>query len=57
LISHTSGVFATDLAALKRQLIVDLSAIALVAADQIAVSASGSLTTNVQGVDENHLPR
>jgi hypothetical protein len=48
LVTHTSGVFATDLAALKWQLIVNMAAIPLVAANQIAVTPSGNLTTNVQ---------
>jgi hypothetical protein len=48
LISHTSGTFATDLAAGDWVLIADLTAIPLVAASQIAVTASGSLTTDVQ---------
>lgn len=47
--SHTSGTFATDLAAAKWVLIADLTAIPLVAANQIAVTASGMLTTDVQG--------
>jgi hypothetical protein len=49
LIAHTSGTFATDLAAANWLLIVDLSAIALVAANQISVTPSGVLTTDVQG--------
>lgn len=49
LISHTSGTFSTDLAAGKWVLIVDLSAVPLVSASQIAVTPSGSLTTDVQG--------
>jgi microcystin-dependent protein len=49
LVAHTSGTFATDLAAAKWQLIVNLAAVALVNASQIAVTASGSLTTDVQG--------
>lgn len=49
LIAHTSGVFATDLAAGKWKLIVNLAAVPLVAANQIAVTPSGSLTTDVQG--------
>lgn len=48
LIAHTSGVFATDLAALKWQLIVNLAAVPLVSASQIAVTPSGSLTSDVQ---------
>jgi hypothetical protein len=49
LVSHTSGTFATDLAAGNWVLIADLTAITLVAANQIAVTASGMLTTDVQG--------
>ena len=49
LIAHTSGVFATDLAALKWQLIVNLAAVPLVNASQIAVTPSGSLTSDAQG--------
>jgi hypothetical protein len=49
LAAHTSGVFATDLAAGKWVLIVDFATIALVAASMIAVTPSGSLTTDVQG--------
>jgi hypothetical protein len=49
LIMHTSGTFATDLAALKWQLIVNLASVPLVAANQIAVTPSGNLTTDVQG--------
>jgi microcystin-dependent protein len=49
LVSHTSGTFATDLAAGKWELIVDLSALPLVAAQQISVVPSGTLTTDVQG--------
>jgi hypothetical protein len=48
LIAHTSGVFATDLASGDWVLIVDFATIALVAASMIAVTPSGSLTTNVQ---------
>ena len=48
LVAHTSGVFATDLAAGNWILIVDFSTIALVAASMIAVTPSGSLTTDVQ---------
>jgi microcystin-dependent protein len=49
LTTHTAGSsFATDLAAGKWVLIVDFSTIALVAAAMIAVTPSGSLTTNVQ---------
>jgi hypothetical protein len=48
LVTHTSGVFATDLAAGKWQLIVNLAAVPLVNASQIAVTPSGSLTTDAQ---------
>jgi hypothetical protein len=48
LVAHTSGTFATDLAAGKWILIVDFATIALVAASLIAVTPSGSLTSNVQ---------
>jgi hypothetical protein len=48
LVAHTAGVFATDLAAGNWVLILDFSTIALVAASLIAVTPSGSLTTNVQ---------
>jgi hypothetical protein len=48
LVAHTSGTFAADLAAGKWLLIVDFSTIALVGAAQIAVTPSGSLTTDVQ---------
>lgn len=48
LVTHTSGVFATDLVAGKWQLIVNLAGVPLVSATQIAVTPSGSLTTNVQ---------
>ena len=48
LVAHTSGTFATDLAAAKWLLIVDLSAIALVNASQISVTPSGVLTTDAQ---------
>lgn len=48
LVAHTSGVFATDLAAAKWQLIVNLAGVPLVSANQIAVTPSGSLTTDVQ---------
>lgn len=47
--AHTSGTFATDLAAGKWVLIVDFATIALVAAAMIAVTPSGVLTTDVQG--------
>lgn len=48
LVTHTSGVFATDLAAGKWQLIVNLAAVPLVNASQIAVTPSGILTSNAQ---------
>jgi hypothetical protein len=48
LVAHTSGTFATDLANGQWILIVDFSTTALVAANQIAVTPSGSLTTDVQ---------
>lgn len=48
LVTHTSGVFATDLAAGKWQLIVDLAAVPLVSASQIAVTPSGLLTSDAQ---------
>jgi hypothetical protein len=48
LVAHTSGTFATDLAAGNWVLIVDFSTIALVAASLIAVTPSGSLTTDAQ---------
>src|ERR1700682_436884 len=49
LVAHTSFVSTTGLAAGKGVLIVDFSTIALVAAAMIAVTPSGSLTSNVQG--------
>lgn len=48
LVTHTSGVFATDLAAAKWQLIVNLAAVPLVNASQIAVTPSGVLTSDAQ---------
>jgi hypothetical protein len=48
LVAHTAGRFATDLAAGNWILIVDFATIALVAASLIAVTPSGSLTSNVQ---------
>jgi hypothetical protein len=48
LVTHTSGVFATDLAAGKWQLIVNLAAVPLVNASQIAVTPSGVLTSDAQ---------
>jgi len=48
LVSHTSGTFATDLAAGKWQLIADLSSVPLKNASQITVTPSGSLTSDVQ---------
>jgi hypothetical protein len=60
LVAHTSGVFATDLAAGKWVLIVDFATIALVAASQIAVTPSGSLTsdaqTSLQALDTGKAP-
>jgi hypothetical protein len=47
-IAHTSGTFTTDLAAGNWVLIVDFATIALVAASLIAVTPSGSLTSDVQ---------
>ena len=49
LVAHTSGTFSTDLAAGNWKLIVNLASVPLVAASQIAVTPSGSLTTDVQG--------
>lgn len=49
LVAHTAGVFATDLSALKWELIVNLAAIPLVAASQIAYTPTGGIAgTNVQ---------
>jgi hypothetical protein len=48
LVAHTASDFATDLAAGKWVLIVDFATIALVAASMIAVTPSGSLTSDVQ---------
>jgi hypothetical protein len=48
LAAHTSGTFATDLAAGKWVLIVDFATIALVAAAMIAVTPSGTLTSDAQ---------
>lgn len=48
LVSHTSGVFATDLAAAKWLKVVDLSTLTFGTAAQIGVSASGNIQTNVQ---------
>lgn len=48
LVSHTGGVFATDLAAGKWQLILNLAAIPITAASQVSVVASGILTTDAQ---------
>lgn len=49
LVSHTSGTFATDLAAGKWLQVFDLTAISLGTATQVAVSAHGSnVATNVQ---------
>lgn len=44
LVAHTSGVFATDLAADKWEEIVDLSDLTIVAADQIANTPAGSIS-------------
>jgi hypothetical protein len=57
LIAHTSGTFATDLAAAKWVLIVDFATIALVAASLIAVTPSGSLTSNALGSMQKPTPR
>jgi microcystin-dependent protein len=48
LAAHTSGVFAADLTATKWVLIIDFSTIALVAASMIAVTPSGTLTSDAQ---------
>jgi hypothetical protein len=48
LVAHTASDFATDLSASKWVLIVDFATIALVAASMIAVTPSGSLTSDVQ---------
>lgn len=49
LMAHTSGVFATDLSALKWELIVDLSTIATVNATQVANTPAGNIaSTTVQ---------
>jgi hypothetical protein len=48
MVAHTAGTFATDLAAGNWVLIVDFATIALVAASLIAVTPSGSLTTDAQ---------
>src|SRR6266566_3802569 len=48
LISHTSGTFATDLAAGKWQLVLDLTTIPITAASQVSVVPSGSLTGDAQ---------
>lgn len=44
LVAHTSGVFATDLAAGKWVLIFDLSGIPLTSANQVAVTPAGGIT-------------
>lgn len=46
LVSHTSGTFATDLAAAKWLLILNLAAITLVNANQIAVTPNGGLVSS-----------
>lgn len=60
LVPHTSGVFATDLAAARWVLVLDFSTIALVAAAMIAVTPSGSLTsdaqTSLQALDTGKAP-
>jgi hypothetical protein len=49
LISHTAGVFATDLAAAKWQLILDLTTIPITAASQVSyVPTGGIAATDVQ---------
>lgn len=45
LIAHTAGTFATDLAASKLELIVDLSALTIVAASAIAVTPTGGISS------------
>lgn len=53
LTTHTSGTFATDLAADKWELIVDLSTIPLVDAEQIAFTPAGAIaSTDVQAALE-----
>lgn len=54
LVAHTAGTFATDLAAGKWELIVDLSALTIVDADQIANTPAGSIaaTTVQAAIDE-----
>jgi hypothetical protein len=48
LVAHTSGVFATDLAASKWELIVNLASIPLVNATQVAFTPTGAIAaTNV----------
>lgn len=48
-VAHTAGTFATDLAAGKWLLILDLSSIPIVAASQVPVTpAGGIIATNVQ---------
>jgi hypothetical protein len=52
-VAHTAGTFATDLAADKWELIVDLSTLTIVAADQIAFTPAGDLAaTDVQAALE-----
>lgn len=53
LVAHTAGTFATDLAASKWEVIVDLSALTIVDADQIAVTPAGNIAaTDVQAALE-----
>lgn len=54
LVAHTSGTFATDLAALKWELIVNLAALTIVAASQIANTPAGGIaaTTVQAAIDE-----
>jgi hypothetical protein len=46
LVAHTAGTFATDLAAAKWELIVDLSAVAIVDATQIAFTPTGGIAAS-----------
>lgn len=55
LIAHTSGTFATDLTALKWQLIVDLSTIATVSATQVAVTPAGGISATTVAAAINEL--
>lgn len=54
LVAHTAGTFATDLAAGKWELIVDLSMLTIVAASQIANTPAGSISsvTVQEAIDE-----